>query len=76
MATFNVSQARAQFSSLLRRALIGEEIVIARAGTPIAKLVPLKPPSRQRVLGSAEGEIWIAPDFDETPEDITKAFER
>lgn len=70
MATFNVADAKSRLSLLLQKALVGEEVVIAKDNKPIAKLVPLAPPGRKRKPGSAKGRIWLAPDFDETPADF------
>ncbi len=65
-AHFNVAEAKAHFSTLVRKALQGEEVVIARDNKPLVKLVPVGVPSRKP--GSAKGMITIAPDFD-TPMD-------
>jgi len=69
-AQYNVAQAKARFSELVRRAMSGEEVVIAKDNKPVLKLVPLHRPKGLRTPGSAKGQIWIAPDFDETPEDF------
>jgi prevent-host-death family protein len=70
MSQFNVAEAKSHFSDLLRKALRGEEVVIARDGKPLVRLVPVDRLSVTREPGSARGEIWMAPDFDETPEDF------
>jgi prevent-host-death family protein len=76
MAPVNVHEAKTHFSRLLDRVAAGEEIVIAKAGKPIAKLVPLKRPPKRRTLGQDEGRVWIADDFDAPlPEEIQKLFE-
>jgi prevent-host-death family protein len=67
---FNVAEAKAHFSSLVRRAAGGEEIVIARGGKPLVKLVSLSQRPRARAPGSAKGKIRMAPDFDQTPGDF------
>jgi len=67
---FNVAEAKARFSELVRKAMSGEEVVIARDNRPVVKLVPLSPPARKRKPGSARGRVWLAPDFDETPQDF------
>ena len=74
MTRVNIHEAKTQLSRLLERVARGEEIVIARAGKPVARLVPWTAP-RPRVLGLFAGEIEIADDFDELPEDIQAAFE-
>ena len=76
MAPVNVHEAKTHLSRLLDRVAAGEEIVIAKAGKPIAKLVPFKRPPKERLLGQDEGRVWIADDFDAPlPEDIQKLFE-
>jgi prevent-host-death family protein len=62
VASFNIYEAKTQLSKLIRRVRAGEEVVIADAGTPVAKLVPIEPPKTARVLGGDEGKISIAPD--------------
>jgi prevent-host-death family protein len=66
----NIAQAKARFSELVRKAISGEEVVIARDNKPLLKLVPLTADSKPRKPGGARGKIWMAPDFDETPEDF------
>ncbi len=65
MRTVNVHDAKTQLSRLLEQTLGGEEVVIARAGTPIARLVPYAAP-RRRIAepGAMQGEAWMADDFD------------
>jgi prevent-host-death family protein len=67
---FNVAEAKAQFSGLVRRALAGEEIIIAKDHKPLVKLVPLASPGKARLPGSAKGRVRLAPDFDATPPDF------
>ena len=75
MASISVYQARAELSRLIERALAGEEIVIAKAGKPMARLVPIEP-RRPRKSGFLKGKIWIADDFNAPlPDDILDAFE-
>jgi len=66
---FNVAEAKARFSGLVRRALAGEEIVIARDHKPLVKLVPLAEVTARKP-GSAKGLVRLAPDFDRTPPDF------
>jgi prevent-host-death family protein len=69
MNQFNIAEAKAHFSELVRKALMGEEVVIARDNKPLLKLVPIQPALTERKPGSAAGQIlYIAPDFDATPE--------
>jgi prevent-host-death family protein len=67
---FNIAEAKARFSELVQRAMLGEEVVIAKGNKPVLKLVPLESPKRRRTPGSARGRVWMAPDFDATPEDF------
>lgn len=61
----NIHEAKTHFSRLVDRAAAGEEIVIAKAGEPRARLVPLERPSgRRRGYGSMRGKIWLADDWD------------
>ena len=65
LETVNVHEAKTHLSRLLERVESGEEIVIARAGKPIARLVPLGPPTPRALFGRDRGKIWISDDFDE-----------
>lgn len=71
----NVHAAKTQLSRLLERAEAGEEIVIGRAGKPIAKLVRYVPDRPKRVFGALKGQIRILPGFDEVDDEITRDFE-
>ncbi|HUP50197.1 MAG TPA: type II toxin-antitoxin system prevent-host-death family antitoxin [Thermoanaerobaculia bacterium] len=64
MIEVNVHEAKTQLSRLLKKVEQGEEVVIARAGEPIAKLVRIAPPARIRRLGQYAGQLRIADDFD------------
>lgn len=70
MAQFNVAEAKARFSELVQKAVSGEEVVIAKDNRPLLRLVPLGVPGGRRKPGSAKGRIWMAADFDRTPEDF------
>ncbi len=70
----NVHDAKTQLSRLLERVEAGEEIVIGRAGTPVAKLVPYREPREARRLGVWRGKVKIARDFDELPSDVLAQF--
>jgi prevent-host-death family protein len=67
---FNVAQAKAQFSDLVRKALAGEDVIIAKDNKPLLKLVPLEAARQPRKPGSAKGKIRMSPDFDHTPPDF------
>ena len=74
--TVNVHEAKTHFSQLLTRVSMGEEVIIAKAGKPVARLVPIVERPLQRVPGSAAGQVIMAPDFDAPlPEDLQNAFE-
>jgi prevent-host-death family protein len=72
----NIHEAKTHLSRLLVRVSIGEEIVIARAGKPVARLVAIDEERAQRLPGTAKGQVTIAPDFDAPlPQDLVDAFE-
>jgi prevent-host-death family protein len=70
MAQFNIAEAKARLSELVRKALSGEEVTLAKDGKPLLKLVPVSLPGGTREPGSARGRVWMAPDFDTTPGDF------
>lgn len=67
---YNIAEAKARFSELVQKAMLGEEVIIAKGHKPVLKLVALERPRRRRKPGSARGQIWMAPDFDATPDDF------
>jgi prevent-host-death family protein len=71
----NVHAAKTNLSRLLERAEAGEEIVIGRAGKPIARLVPYVTERPRRIFGRMRGEVRILPGFDELDEEIVRDFE-
>ncbi|MDI3297949.1 MAG: type II toxin-antitoxin system Phd/YefM family antitoxin [Bacillota bacterium] len=74
--TVNVHEAKTQLSRLLVRVSRGEEIIIAKSGKPIAKLIPLDA-AKPRLPGSARGRLKLGEDFDmPLPEDLLETFER
>jgi prevent-host-death family protein len=70
----NISQAKAELSALIEEVLKGNEVILAKAGKPVARLVAYRGPARPRKPGSMAGKIWIAPDFDTLPDDMAEAF--
>ena len=70
----NISEAKAELSALIEAVQKGNEVIIAKAGKPVARLVAFRGPSRPRTPGSMAGEIWIAPDFDILPDDMEEVF--
>lgn len=75
MHTVNMHEAKTKLSILVKEALAGEEVVIAKAGKPVVKLVPISQDSGRRLPGRYKGKIKIAADFDVTPEEVIAAFE-
>ena len=72
----NIHEAKTNFSKLLKRVQMGDEITIAKAGKPIARLVPFREKRVTRKPGTAKGLINMSADFDAPlPEDLQKAFE-
>jgi len=72
----NIHEAKTHLSKLLHRVMAGEEIVIAKSGVPIARIVPVQTRIAKRVPGNAKGKIWIADDFNAPlPEEIVSTFE-
>ena len=76
MQITNISEAKANLSRLIEKVLKGEEVIIGKAGKPVAKLVPydLESNPRQLGVGHWHGKIWIADDFDQLPEEIEQLF--
>jgi prevent-host-death family protein len=74
MKVKNISEAKAELSSLLEEVQKGHEIILAKAGKPIARIVPFQGPAKPRKPGSMKGRIRIAPDFDTLPDDMAEAF--
>jgi len=73
----NIHEAKTHFSKLIARVNNGEEIIIAKGGIPVARLVPMKEHTAERVPGTGKGKITMAPDFDDPlPESIMKEFEK
>jgi prevent-host-death family protein len=73
MPQFNIAEAKSHFSELVQKAMLGEEVVIARDNKPLLRLVPLNENKKKRSPGSAKGKIlYMAPDFDATPSDFNE----
>lgn len=70
MKTVNVHEAKARLSELLRDALAGEEIIIARRNKPLVRLTVIEEARTVRRFGTAAGLVRVADDFDETPADF------
>jgi prevent-host-death family protein len=75
MAQVGMHEAKTKLSQLVARAEAGEDIVIARNGKPVARLLPVAPKnSLEAVRGALRGQIHLREDFDELPDDIAEAF--
>jgi prevent-host-death family protein len=71
----NIHEAKTHLSRLLQRVASGEEITIARAGKPIARLVAVEQTGTVRPLGMDRGKVWVADDFDAPlPDDLLSEF--
>lgn len=71
MTQLNVAEAKARFSEIINKALLGEEIVIARGDKPLVRLVPVESPAKRRVPGSGRGQlIEMSDDFDAPLDDF------
>lgn len=75
MPTVNMHEAKSRLSALVEAALAGEDVVIARAGKPVARLVAYRAQREAREPGLWRGPTRIAPDFDETPAELLADFE-
>jgi prevent-host-death family protein len=73
----NIHEAKTHLSRLLERVAAGEEVVIAKAGRPVARLVPVEKAMSDRLMGRDQGLVWIADDFDAPlPDAVLEDFER
>jgi len=76
MQEVNIHEAKTHLSRLLQRVVAGEEIVISKAGKPLARLVPYTPNVKRRVLGQDVGKGWVADDFNAPlADELLTAFE-
>ncbi|MFP6731496.1 MAG: type II toxin-antitoxin system Phd/YefM family antitoxin [Alphaproteobacteria bacterium] len=72
----NLHEAKTHFSKLIERVRQGEEIIVAKAGKPVAKLLPIAQGAQVRVPGSARGKIIMSADFEAAlPNEILDSFE-
>jgi len=75
MVVRSIAEAKAELSSLVEQVQEGDEVILAEAGKPVAKLVGYRGvPSVPRMPGVMAGQIWIAPDFDDLPDDMAESF--
>lgn len=71
----NIHEAKTHLSRLVEQAAAGEEVIIGKAGRPVARLIAYSPERTPRVPGALRGQIRIADDFDATPSWLVEAFE-
>lgn len=74
MQIVNIHQAKTNLSRLIEKTLQGEDVVIGKAGKPVAKLVAYKEKTKPRKPGLLKGKIWISDDFNDEDEEINKLF--
>ena len=74
MQIVNIHAAKTNLSKLIEEVLAGKEVVIAKAGKPVAKLIGYKGKMKPRKPGLWKGKVWIAPDFDDEDEEINEMF--
>jgi prevent-host-death family protein len=75
METFNIHETKTHLSRLLARVQAGEGFIIAKAGKPIAHVIPCPvEPRKPRRPGAWKGRGWMAPDFDQTPPEVIASF--
>ncbi|MBY0507500.1 MAG: type II toxin-antitoxin system prevent-host-death family antitoxin [Bryobacteraceae bacterium] len=74
MTLRNISEAKAQLSALIEAVQTGEEVIIGKAGKPVARLIRYQGAAEPRRPGALKGQIRIADDFDELPPDLAEAF--
>ncbi len=74
MRVANIHEAKTQLSKLIEHAMKGEEVIIARAGQPMVRLVPVQANTKARRGGQWKGRVHIARDFDSFPDDVAAAF--
>lgn len=70
MTTFNIHEAKTHLSKLLERVLNGEEVIIAKAGKPVARILPVAQSESPRTPGIDKGKIVIMPNFDDPLEEF------
>ncbi|MGB8013992.1 MAG: type II toxin-antitoxin system Phd/YefM family antitoxin [Terriglobales bacterium] len=70
----NIHEAKTHLSRLLERVALGEEVIIAKAGTPVARLIRIEMEPKTRVFGSAKGEFTIPDDFNDPDPEIEDLF--
>jgi prevent-host-death family protein len=71
----NIHEAKTTLSKLIEAVQRGEEVIIGKAGRPVAKLVPyVEEKPKVRRIGGLKGKVWMAPDFDQLPREVYRAM--
>lgn len=70
----NIHDAKTNLSKLIEKVQQGKEIIIAKAGKPVVKLVEYKKPLKKRKFGLWKGKVWMSPDFNDEDPEINKMF--
>lgn len=74
MQIFNIHEAKTNLSKVIKEVEAGKEVIIARAGKPVAKLSSYKKPLKPRKSGLWKGKVWMSEDFNDEDEEINKLF--
>ena len=74
MQIINIHQAKTQLAKLIEKALVGEDVIIAKAGKPVAKLTAYRKPLKPRKLGLLKGKIKVPDNFNDEDKEINKLF--
>lgn len=74
MRIVNIHEAKTNLSKLIAKTQKGEEVIIGKAGKPVAKLVEYKKKPVKRKFGALKGKIWVSDDFDDEDPEINKLF--
>ena len=74
MEILTITEAKAQLSAVVEKVMHGEEVILGKAGKPVAKVVPFEPGLQNRRLGMFQCQIQISDDFDEWPEEEARAL--
>ena len=74
MVVRNIPEAKAENSELIAVVRQGDDVIPAESGKPVATIAPYESVGQSRIPGSMKGEVWMAPDFDELPDEMAEAF--
>lgn len=74
MQIVNIHEAKTNLSRLIESALLGDDVIIAKAGKPVAKLIYYKEELKPRKSGLWKGKVWMSDNFNDEDEDINKLF--